>query len=461
MKKLIIKIIAVTLMPTAAAAQYEMLSLDQCRRSAVEFNNQLRIAAESGRYAEAVRKSAFANFFPSISATGSYLYSDSDMDFKINGGYLPTFTPDAAGNMVPNINPSTGLYEMYALMPDIDLHLKMNGIYTAGIKAEQPIYMGGKVKAGYRMAQIAERLAEKNEKKATADVIVAVDNAYWNCVKAAQLQLTAEAYLDMLKELERIVTNAHAEGIRSRNDLLKVQVKVNEGELMLRQAENAVRLARMNLCHETGMPLTSHIMPSGAEFESQINIPQTDLHARAEYEMAAYNVDMKLQNVRLTRSEILPNIGAQANYIYANGLKLNGSNVLDKMSFSAGVSVTIPLVNWGGGRNKVRAARSEHLIARINLDDTENKLRLDLAQAINQYEEAALEVRLNTKALEQAEENLKISRDFYSAGMETLSDHLEAQAMWQKAAAELATSKASQMTALTRYRRAAGETLFE
>lgn len=44
-----------------------------------------------------------------------------------------------------------------------------------------------------------------------------------------------------------------------RNDVLKVEVKVNEGALNLKRTENAVRLAKMNLCHYIGYPLDSEV----------------------------------------------------------------------------------------------------------------------------------------------------------------------------------------------------------
>lgn len=69
----------------------------------------------------------------------------------------------------------------------------------------------------------------------------------------------AEKYHNLLTELFKNVKSAHRHGMKPQNDVLKVQVKLNESELSLRKADNALRLAGMNLCHYIGRPLTAQI----------------------------------------------------------------------------------------------------------------------------------------------------------------------------------------------------------
>ena len=72
-------------------------------------------------------------------------------------------------------------------------------------------------------------------------------------------QKVAEKYHALLTELFKNVKSAHRHGMKPQNDVLKVQVKLNESELSLRKADNALRLAGMNLCHYIGRPLTAQI----------------------------------------------------------------------------------------------------------------------------------------------------------------------------------------------------------
>jgi outer membrane protein TolC len=50
-------------------------------------------------------------------------------------------------------------------------------------------------------------------------------------------------------------------------------------------------------------------------------------------------------------------------------------------------------------------------------------------------------IQLNETALEQAEENLRVTRDNYEVGMETITEYLIAQTQWQQAFSELIDSK--------------------
>lgn len=116
-----------------------------------------------------------ANFLPKLSATGLYAYMQKKSSFTIDGGYLPTFVPDANGELVYNlyIDPATKLPVMgkdgrplsaqYAFMPDIELELGLRGVYSAGAMLEQPIYMGGKIRSAYRMATIGKEMSELNK----------------------------------------------------------------------------------------------------------------------------------------------------------------------------------------------------------------------------------------------------------------------------------------------------------
>jgi len=461
MKK-ISKIILCCLFPLVVGAQ-QPLTLDQCREMALTNNKQIRVAAQSIEKAGYDVKAYRANFLLRFTATGNYLYTNSDMKKTIPGNYLPTFIPDAdnPGSLIPNILTEvngTPIFKEYAYFPDMNLHLKFSNTYTAGIRAEQPIYMGGKITAAYKASMIGKEIASLNQNLTRSEVILQTDEAYWTYVKTTELHKTAIAYKDVVSELLRNVENAREAGLKSQNDVLKVQVKLNEAELQLRQAENGVRLSRMNLCHVIGLPLDNEIDVS-ADFDATLPgiAPNADITQRPEYAILSEQVNLKHEQVKLARSEFLPEIGVAATFNYGYGLKLNGDPLLDNTAFSAIASVKIPLFHWGEGRNKVRSAKAEKQIARIQRDDWAEKMELELTQSINLYDEALLEVELTNRSVQQADENLRVSRDHYDTGKETLSNLLEAQAVWQQARANQINAQASLRLNETRYLKAAGK----
>lgn len=487
---------------TYSLSSQQVLTLERSREMALKNNKQMAIAAEGTEMAGYNVKAYKSNFLPKISATGNYLLTTASLEKLVPGFHLPTYIPDASGELVPNILTTVDgmpIFKEYAFFPGMDLSLKPNGTYIAGLRVEMPIYMGGKISSAYNMSKIGEEMARLNEAKTRNEVIMEADVAYWTYVETLELAKTAIAYNELVRQLEVDVANAYNTGMAPRNDLLKVQVKLNEVELQMLRAENGVRLARMNLCHIIGLPLNSEVevdyimggngsldnetylsIDGSRSNETYLNnessrnidgsrknevymnnkkskvIPLPDLFSRPEYELLSKQIELKERQVKLVKSDFLPSVGIAGNMGYANGLKLNDSKLLDNTAFSAVVNVSIPLFQWGEGRNKVRSAMAEKKMASLQRDELTKKMELEIQQALQAYSESEARMVLTKRSLNQAEENLRESGDRYESGLETLSNLMEAQAMWQQAHSEVISANSAYKIAETAYLKAAG-----
>lgn len=425
MKK--ITIILYSLFCSLPLLAQETLSLKECREMALKYNKEIAASVKQTESARYTAKSYKGNFFPNFTASGTGLYSNADGSYGIAGGNLPTFLPDATGQPVPNGG--------FAYFPGINLDYKIGWVYMGGVQVEQPLYMGGKILSAYRMSVLGKEMAQMNETLTATEVILKTDQAYALVVKAKEMKTVADKYNAVLAELKKNVESAHKHGLKPQNDVLKVQVKLNESELSIRKAENALRLATMNLCHLIGKPLTSDIRVSGdfPEIEQDLEIQVLDITARPEYGILDKQVAIAKQQVKLNRSELLPKIGVRGSYDYVHGLEINKENLLDKGSFSVLLNVSVPLFHFGERSNKVRAAKAKLEQTRLQQQNMNEQMLLELTQAANNLDEAKLESELSNRSLQQAEENMRVSKSQYEVGLETLSDHLEAQALWQQA----------------------------
>lgn len=414
-------------LPLCLPAQ-EVLTLEQCRQMALSYNKEISAAAKQALAARYTVRSYRGNFFPNLTATGTGLYSNADGSLGIEGGNLPVLLPDAAtGQMLP-----TG---SFAYFPGINLDYKVGTVYTGGIQLEQPLYMGGKIRAAYRMSLLGQEMARMNETLTATEVILKTEQAYALVVKAKEMKAVADSYHELLAELMKNVESAQRHGLKAKNDVLKVQVKLNESELSIRKAENALRLATMNLCHCIGKPLTADIRVEGTlpEVTAMTEMQANDISSRPEYGILESQTEIARQQVRLTRSELLPQVGVRGTYSYLHGLELNNQTLFDKGFFSVMLNVSIPLYHFGERSNKLRAARTKLEQVRLEQENLNEQMLLELTQAANNLDEAQLECQLAERSLQQAEENMRVSRNQYDVGLESLSDHLEAQALWQQA----------------------------
>ncbi len=408
-------------LPFAGHSQ-TVLTLDECIRSAKENNKRMEASERQLQVSLYEKRSAHALFFPSFSLTGNALYSTADGSYSSGTGQLPVFGADG----IP-----TG---QFAMFPGIGLAYDLGWIYSSGIKMEQPIYMGGKIRAGYRMAEISNEIARQNRRLTESEVIVETSRAYAGVVRTGELMQVAKSYNELLTELMRTVESARRHGMKSQNDVLKVKVRLNESELDLRRAENGHRLAMMNLCYYIGRPLSEKI-------ETDPALPGTDyaptqdegIFNRPEYLMLAQQSELAKQKIAVARSEYLPQVGLVGQYGYLNGIELNGEKLLHSWNFLVGVQLSIPIFDFGHRINKIKSAKAQYAQVQAEREDTNDRLTLEMAQSFNNLDEALLERTLAESSVVSAEENLRTSRLQYEKGMETLSDYLEAQTLWQQA----------------------------
>ncbi len=437
-----------------ATAQTPTLTLEECRALAIENNLNLKSSNLQISAAEDIVKAYRSNNLPKLSLSSTYVYSTASFSEAISGGLLPVLTPDmTTGEMVQN--------GTYAYMPDIEFDFEVGSVFNAGLQLAQPIYMGGKISTASRLAQLGVDVACIERRRTEMDVIVAADEAFYTYLKVEELLRSADAYRTVVDEFERTVANMLSKGMCTKNDLLKVQVRVNEAELQQLKARNGLLLARMNLCYAIGLPLTTQELQvvDDLDFRGDIN-RDLDVSERPEFELLSKSIEAKRLEMQLAQSDLRPSLTALASYGYTYGMSVNGETIFgSNPSFTGGVTLNVPILNWGEGRRKVSAARSEVAIAENRRTDLEQMMTLELMQSINVYYEAQAEVSLMERTLQQTEENLRQSGNSYEAGMETLSEYLEAQALWQKAMGDLIESRSNQRLAYMRYCRSRGSLL--
>ena len=392
---------------------------------ALKHNKEIAAAGRQTAAANYMVRSYRGNFFPDFSLTGTGIYHTGKGSLSMEGGYLPVYTPDATGLMT-----ATG---SYAYFPGMDIDYKVKTIYSGGVTLQQPIYMGGKIINAFKLAKTQRDMAQENERLTSTDVILRTDEAYAQLVKAKELKMVADKYHDALTELMKTVEKARSHGLRSQNDVLKVQVKLNECELSQRRAENGIRLAKMNLCHYIGSPLDSDIEIDDSLPEPGDLAAAADITSRPEYIMLGQQVEAARRQVKLSRSEMLPQVGFGASYSYTHGFEVADTYLFHKSSAALMLNVSIPIFHFGERINKVKAAKAQVEQTRLEQENKNQLMQLELTQTINNLDEARLEKTLAERSLEQAEENMRVSLNQYKAGLETLSDHLEAQALWQQA----------------------------
>lgn len=441
------------------------LPLNKAQEMALSYNKSIimsKVTFEQTGYDLQMYKS---KRLPRVDLLLTDFYSTGRSQFQIEGGHLPIYTyNEMAGTYIPSVqvNPD-GSYKLlqYADFPTQNFKLKLNNMFIGGIHLTQPIYTGGKITSAINMAEIGRQMASVNVRLTEDEVIVKIDEAYMQAVRAKEMYVVAESYYTMLQELERTVESAVRHGLRLRNDLMKVQVKLNEAELGKQKAANAYLLCRMNICHLTGLPLSDaskiEVDNQVANADRGISTNNVDVSRRPEYTLLSKRADLAREEVDLARSDYLPTVALYGGLFYANGGELAGKKLIDNGSFSVGVLVKVPLLNFGEGSNKVRSAQAKAQLAAMELTEKSELMELEMAMCRNEVEECQTEVEIARKSYDQASENLRLSKSAYDNGVELLSDYFEAQAIWRDAASTVVDARCKLYLSYTKYLKATGQ----
>ena len=220
-------------------------TLDQCRQLAIEHNAQIRQASLEIEAAQATRRAAFTKYFPQVSGSVAGMIAWKPMsEITTHGGNLPVYDGNPA-----NLAGAT----QFAYMPGGAMAIGEDAL-VATLMAVQPVYAGGRIVNGNRLAGLGVEIAQEREHVARRDVLSQTEDKYWRLLALREKLRTLTAYEALLAELERQVSDAVEAGLLTRNDLLKVRLKRGEAGVDRQRLRNGLSLSARDLRHHIGLP---------------------------------------------------------------------------------------------------------------------------------------------------------------------------------------------------------------
>ena len=408
-------------LPVGGMAQ-QTLTLEQVKERALAHNIAIRTADNAIQQAREQQKEAYTNYFPQVSATGLGFKSTTDIvkaDMKLSE-LMPSSLASALPSSMATALPST-----------IPLSLIDKGV-VAGVTAVQPIYAGGQIVNGNRLAKVGVEATELQKHLSANIVKLTAEQYYWQIVTLKEKQRTLDAVSNMLEKLEKDANLAVTAGVGMRNDLLQVQLKQNEIESNKLKLDNGLKLARMVLTQYIGagdsVDVSTAVEPSELPPYPMIKADHAAaVVATSEYQLLEKNVEATTLQRKMEQGKLLPTLGVGVGYNYYN----MGSG-LDNNFGAVFATVSIPISQWWGGSHAVKRKRLAEENARQQLADNTELLQIRMQKNWNDVDDAYKQLVLAKKGIEQSEENLRLNRNYYQAGTVTMNDLLDAQQQYQQ-----------------------------
>ncbi len=457
-----------------------VLSLDSCRALALRNNKQVNVARLSKDAALNARKAARTKRLPKVDLVAGYQFVSRDINLlsKSQKKQLGSIGTNGVNKITGDLGNSASGYitemvnqgmisaeqaqQLGTLMQQMGngpiaqyvgafgnalgqelvnaLQTKTQHLFGGAVMLRQPIYMGGAITAANNMADITEHMADNDLNLKKQATLYNIDQTYWTVVSLKQKQKLALSYRDLVKKLDDDVHKMIKEGVATRADGLKVDVKVNEADMQITQVEDGLSLARMLLCQLCGLPMDEDITLAD-EDKDQLGTATCALTEnndstrpdRPEVRLLQDAVDMSRQTTKLVRSAYLPHVALTAGYTMTNPNVYNGFQRNFSGAWSIGVLVQVPVWNWFEGKYKVNAAKTATAMAQMELDDTREKIDLQVSQSRYKVKEAYKRLAMAEKNIRSAEENLRCAQVGFKEGVMESSEVLAAQTAWQQA----------------------------
>ncbi len=401
MKKVVLSIYMVCV---AMAVQAQTLSLSECKEMAKKNNYELKNSYLEQQIAAQDRKEAFTHYFPKVEAMGGYFNASK----KLIQMQMP--------------NPGTG-----ALM---DMSMINDG-KTAAITAMQPIFAGGQIVNGNKLAKIAEKISALQIRLGEQEVEKKTETYFWQIVQLEEKLKTIAEMQSLLGSIRQDIQHAIDAGLSTRNDLLRVELQQYELETSQLQLENGINIVKLLLGQLMGAPTRDYTLAyemvneEASPLEYYVDANEA-VYNRPEAALLDYNVEANRLQKKMEVGKRLPSAGVGGGYMYHDllGDDFNAAMLM--------VSVSVPISDWWGGSHAIKKQSLRIQQAENERQNNLELLTVQIEQSWNNLQESYKQTLLSKRAIGVAEENLRMNRQSYQAGTMTLSDLLETQSLLQQ-----------------------------
>lgn len=417
------------------------LSLDSCKKLALDNNYSMKESANEVIQSDQLKKSAFTGYFPKVYA-GFSAFKMSD--YLVKGSIPQMNLPVYDGNPA-NIPLAT----QFTYFPGMPLNL-VDYMNFGFAMAAQPVFTGGRLFYGNRLAKTGYEISNEKLLMTETAVLVKTEELYWNIIALGEKLVTIDSYRKLLENLGKDVSHAFDAGLVQKTDLLKVQLKQNELEGNRLKLIHGIALSKKALCQHIGIVYDSTLVlaDSVAIAENPLALiisPEEAVKNRNEYAILEKAVQAEELQKKMILGENLPQVALGVAGVY--------TDVMDKTN-TIGVAfatLNIPISDWWGGTHKIRQSNAKIENATYKFNETAQLLVLQITQRQNELSQNYFNIGNARKSLEQASENLKVTRDNYDAGITGMSDLLEAQSVYQAALDRLTEAKCNYQISRAQY----------
>lgn len=442
MKKCIV-ILSLLLTMSAFAQEPDKtrLSVQDCIEMALENNIDLKNSQLDINKAKATKNEARAEYFPTVTAQA--------VTFDALNPMLTFGIEDIDNAQLRQI-----LYSLYAeyganMGLDKEYSFIQNGVMLNAM-ATEPIYAGGRIRNGNKLAQLGIEAAEYQSKVKEDEVRLQTETLYWQIVSLQEKVATLDQLDRLLDTLDKDLSGAIEAGLAMPTDQYKLRVKQNESQLNRKKLTDGITLLKMALAQYIGADGQTMVLTDTLGLETEPTAYYQVANEAVTQRNESHLLDLSLQaeqlKKKMTLGEALPSLVVGGSVNYHTVMENTKPNAL------VFAMLQVPITDWHKTSFKLKKHNLDAEMAENTRRDLIEKMQLQTNQAWFNLEQSWLRISMAETALADAEANLKVTEDYYEAGLVALSDLLEAQTLLKQSRDELTDSRVEYRINLVTYR---------
>lgn len=367
------------------------LTLEECLRIAEANSRRLRIVDRRILITRDRFDEALSQLLPRLTAEAQYTWRNNDLGVSVMG-------------------------------MDLVMGERTRGNARLGLIV--PLYDFGRAQAQMKSETFRAEAAEMDVARSRLELTLAVRLAYFRLLEALHIRDVVRESLRVVDLQAATAKDFLAQGLVARSDVLAAEVQRADRRQNLIRAENNIQLARSTLNRLMGLDVVRptevadilEAPPSPPDLETTL---KRVIDRRPDLAALKKMIEAGRAEYDLIRRGNLPGIVGTAGYNYTTDEATIHKDWLD-----AAVILQIPLVDGLGTQFRLKR-KTKEIAEAIDLHDERlDDILLEVTQAILQARDAAERLPVARQGVELAEENLRVMRDQYAAGLATTADLL-------------------------------------
>jgi len=423
---------------TVMGQEQRQLTLDSAIALSLSESKELKISDSKVRGALAAVREAKDNRLPDIDISGQYLrVNKPNLNIKLE-------SDDSDGD--------SGEGDSGSSTPEV------NQVMFGMASASLPIFAGGTINNGIASAKFLEKATSLDAERDRQQVIQNTVEAYYNLYKAQAAVKLVKENLKSSQQRVKDFSNMEANGLVARNDLLKVQLQESNLELSLLTAENSEKIANYNFNLMLGLEETTVLALDTTGLKTaELNRGLSDweelaLSNRADYKALSQRQEAANAGVKIAKGAYYPSLALSAGYVAAN--IPHALTVTNAVNAGVGLSYNLGALYKAGAKIKQAQAKEEQLT--WGHEQLSDDIKSEIHKAYQDYNQNLKKIQVYEKAVEQANENYRITKNKYDNSLATTTDLLDADVARLQSGIDYEYAKADAVVAYNKLFESAG-----